>query len=182
MSSHAILTNTGRSKEAAALANATALDIAEIAWGDGDYSPSGGETALVNETGRKAVQSTGVDPGSPNVAFFDVLLTEEEGPFTIREAGLFDVDGDLIAIAKYDPAIPKPVDTVSALLRLMVVFSDLENMVVQIDATNAFVPAERQVNAGTGLTGGGDLSTDRTFSLDLTVLRDMQILNGFLGS
>lgn len=166
MSSYALMTNTGRNKEAAALANATALDIAEIAWGDGDYTPSGDETALVNEQGRKAVQGSGTVDSALNTAFFEILLDETEGPFVIREAGLFDAVGDLIAIARFDPAVNKPVNTVSALIRINVVFLDLENLVLVVESAEAYVPAERRVIAGTGLTGGGALDEDRTLVAD----------------
>ena len=167
MSSFAILTNTGRNKEAASLATGVALNIVSLAWGDGDRIPAGGETSLLNEQGRKQVQAQGLVSGANNTAFFDILLDESEGPFVIREAGLFDADGDLIAIAKYDPVVNKPLNTVSALLRINIVFSDLENLILQVSSTNAFVPAERQINTGVGLLGGGDLSNDRIISADI---------------
>ncbi|WP_170433005.1 phage tail-collar fiber domain-containing protein [Ruegeria arenilitoris] len=166
MAQFAIMTQTGRNKEAAALAGGTALTITEIAWGDGTRLPGGNETALENEQGRKAVQGNGTVNGALNTAFFEILLDVAEGPFTIREAGLFDTDGDLIAVAHYDPPVNKPKDTVSALLRIHVLFSDLQNLVLQVQGTDAYVPTERQIIAGTGLQGGGDLSQDRTLSLD----------------
>ncbi|MCG3266116.1 phage tail protein [Yoonia sp. I 8.24] len=165
MASYAMLTNVGRNKEAAALANGTALAISALAWGDGDRIPGGGETALESETGRKAVTRRGLTDGSPDTAFFEVLLAESEGPYVIREAGLFDDDGDMIAIARYDPAVNKPLDTVSAILRINVLFSDLENLVIQIDNATTYVPGEREITAGDGLTGGGDLSEDRTLAV-----------------
>ncbi|WP_299773127.1 phage tail protein [uncultured Tateyamaria sp.] len=165
MASFAMLTNVGRNKEAAALANATALDIAEIAWGDGKRIPAGGETALENEQGRKPVAGQGITNGAPNAAFFEVLLAESEGPYIIREAGIFDVDGDLIAVAHYDPPVNKPLNTVSAHLRINVVFTDLENLIIKIDDSTAFVPVQRTLTAGTGLVGGGNLTADRTIAL-----------------
>lgn len=182
MSSYAILTTTGRNKEAAAMANGTSLDIATIAWGDGDYAPSGGETELENEVGRKPIQGQGTVGGALNTAFFEILLTEAEGPFVIHEAGLFDDDGDLIAIVKYDPPVNKPKDTVSALLRINVVFSDLENLIIQIDATTAFIPATRRVNTGDGLTGGGSLGSDLNLGIDMTQLAALLLAGGFISN
>ncbi len=147
MASFAMLTNVGRNKEAAALANGTPLEIADIAWGDGKRIPAGGEIALENEQGRKTVQGKGTVTDTLNTAFFEVLLTENEGPFVIREAGLFDVDGDMIAIAHYDPPVNKPLNTVSAHLRIKVVFTDLQNLVIQIDASTAFVSPEQLAQA-----------------------------------
>jgi phage-related tail fiber protein len=166
MSSYAIMTNVGRNKEAAALANGTSLSVTEIAWGDGDRVPGGGETALLNEAGRKQVQGNGLVPETLNTAFFEILLDANEGPFIIREAGLFDVDGDLIALAKYDPPVNKPKDTVTALVRINVVFSDLENLILSVQSTDAYVPVERNLGTGAGLLGGGDLSEDRALTVD----------------
>ena len=166
MAQFAIMTQTGRNKEAAALAGGTALNITEIAWGDGDRLPGGNETTLQNEQGRKAVQGSGTVDGALNTAFFEILLDVEEGPFVIREAGLFDADGDMIAVAHYDPSVNKPKDTVSAVLRIHVLFSDLQNLILQVVSTNAFVPTERTITAGTGLSGGGALSADRSLSVD----------------
>lgn len=174
MASYAMLTNVGRNKEAAALANATALDIAEIAWGDGTRIPAGGETALENEQGRKPVASQGVTAGALNTAFFEILLAENEGPYVIREAGLFDADGDMIAVAYYDPPVNKPLNTVSAHLRINVVFSDLENLIITIDASTAFISASRKITSGSGILGGGDLSVDREFAADFATLAEAE--------
>jgi hypothetical protein len=162
----AILTNTGRNKEAAALAAGQALIITEIAWGDGSRIPAGGETALENEQGRKPVQGSGTVPDTPNTAFFEILLDENEGPFVIQEVGLFDEDGDMIAVAHYDPPVSKPKDHVSALIRTNILFSDLENLILKVQSTDAYVPVERKIMTNEGITGGGDMSEDRTLALD----------------
>lgn len=173
MSSYGIMTNVGRNKEAAALANSTPLSITEIAWGDGERSPGGGETALLNEQGRKAVQGTGLVQGNQNSAYFEVQLTAAEGPFTIREAGLFDADGDMIAIVQYDPPVNKPQGSVAALLRINIVFSDLQNLNLNIQGIDAYAPADRAINAGAGLSGGGDLAADRTISVDFATTAEV---------
>ena len=178
MASTALMTNVGRNKEAAALAAGTALSIAEIAWGDGNRVPSGGEISLLNEQGRKAVQGSGAVNGALNTAFFEILLDTAEGPYVIREAGLFDSDGDMIAICYYDPPVNKPKDTVTALMRIHVVFSDLQNLILQVQSTNAFVPVERLIGAGAGLTGGGDMSANRVLAVDFA--SNAEVLAGVL--
>jgi hypothetical protein len=131
------MTNLGRAKEAAAFANSTTVEITHIAIGDGATVPSGGETALYNQLALKTVSSHGTVAGADNVAYFDCFLTAEEGPYTIREAGLYDVDGDLIAIAHYDPPINKPVpdsgQTIEATVRLEVAFSNIANITISVD-------------------------------------------------
>ncbi|WP_217352005.1 hypothetical protein, partial [Ruegeria sp. HKCCD8929] len=72
----------------------------------------------------------------------------------------------LIAIGYYDPPVNKPKDTVSALIRIHVVFSDLQNLILQVQGTDAYVPVERKVSPGVGMTGGGDMSLDRVLTVD----------------
>ncbi len=133
----ALMTNLGRAKEAAAIANGTALVITHIAIGDGTTVPSGGETSLYHEVARKAVSGHGTVVGASNVAYFDIFLEASEGPYTIREAGLIDQDGDLIAIARYDPPISKPIpssgQTVEGTIRLEVAFSNIANITIVVD-------------------------------------------------
>jgi hypothetical protein len=135
--SFALLTNVGRAKEAAALANATTIEITHIAIGDGATVPSGGETALYNQVALKTISGHGTVVGSDNVAYFDCYLAAGDGPYTIREAGLYDVDGDLIAIAHYDPPFNKPVpssgQTVEGTVRLEVAFSNIATVVIVVD-------------------------------------------------
>jgi len=135
--SFALMTNLGRSKEAAAIANGTAIVITHIAIGDGTTVPSGGETALYHEIARKSISGHGTVTGAANVAYFDIFLEAAEGPYTIREAGLIDQDGDLIAIARYDPPINKPIpssgQTVEGTVRLEVAFSNIANVTIVVD-------------------------------------------------
>jgi hypothetical protein len=135
--SFAVMTTLGRAKEAAALANATTITVTQIAIGDGATVPSGGETALYHEVARKAITGHGTVAGAANVAYFDCYLAAGDGPYTIREAGLYDNVGDLIAIAHYDPPINKPVpasgQTVEGTVRLEVAFSDVANVTIVVD-------------------------------------------------
>ena len=144
--SFALMTNLGRAKEAAAIANGTAVVITHIAIGDGATVPSGGEAALYHEIARKTVSGHGTVTGAANVAYFDIFLTAAEGPYTIREAGLIDQDGDLIAIARYDPPINKPIpssgQTVEGTVRLEVAFSNIANVTIVVDPTFR-VPMQR---------------------------------------
>jgi len=176
MPTYSILTTTGKNMEAAALAAGEPLIITDIAFGDGDYAPTGGETQLMNELDRRPVQASGTVAGAPNTAFFEILLAADDGPYTIREAGLYS-ETSLIAIIKYDPPINKPIpasgQTVEALLRLHVVFSDLENLVLRIEAINAFVSAERKIDTSDGIAGGGDLAEDRTHKLAVQTLAEI---------
>lgn len=97
------------------LANATPLDqleIIQIAVGDGNGStptldPS--QTKLVNEVWRGGV-STPIKGPQENIVIFEGFIPQNLGPFSIREVGIFDPAGDLIAVGttalveKPDPA------------------------------------------------------------------------------
>ena len=164
MSEYTILTNAGRNAEAAALATGTALTIAEIAWGNGDRDPGGGETALLHEQGRQAVQASGVQEGTLNQAFFRTFIDLDRGPFVIREVGLFSSDGTMIALTKLDPPLEKTLNR-TATLDIVFAFSNLVSLVIQLDTVSAFVPEERRIDTGDGLQGGGDLGEDRTIEV-----------------
>lgn len=142
------MTNLGRAKEAAAIANGTAVVVTHIAIGDGVTVPSGGETALYNEIARKAISGHGTVVGASNVAYFDIFLEAAEGPYTIREAGLIDQDGDLIAIARYDPPISKPIpssgQTVEGTIRLEIAFSNIAAITIVVDPS--FKVALQRIN------------------------------------
>ncbi len=135
--SFAILTVTGANKHAEALANDESITITEIAIGDGETVPSGGETELYNEVFRGSIVQQGIVGGSPNTVFADLFLEADDGPFTIWEAGLFDDEGDLIAIAHYDPAIIKTIPSsgqaVEGTIRIEIAFESIENVVIVVD-------------------------------------------------
>lgn len=145
-STFALLTTTGRAKEALALSSGEPLVISAIAIGDGTTVPSGGEKKLYHEIARKTVSGHGLVAGTTNTAYFDIHLAATDGPYTIREAGLYDAVGDLIAIACYDPPINKPTpesgQTVEGDVRLQIAFSNAENVIVQVDASMQ-VPLQR---------------------------------------
>lgn len=162
---YGFLTVAGRAAEASALANGTALEVTQIAWGTGTRAITGGETALENETGRAAINAFGIEPGNASVAFFRRQFAAEDGPYIISEAGLFASDGTMVAIVTYPVPISKPVNF-SLTFDILVAFSDLENLIISVESAEAFVPAERRVLTGAGLSGGGDLGQDRTISLD----------------
>ncbi len=168
MAHKAIMTNVGRNKEAAALANGTALEITHIAWGDGDRVPGGGEVALLNEQGRKEIQASGTLPDNLNGAFFEIELGYNDGPYLIREVGLFDADGDLIALQRCDPLVNKALNTDDIVFQVIVVFSDLQNLILNVRGTGAYVPVERKIIAQNGakIIGDGSLAHDVTIEAD----------------
>jgi phage-related tail fiber protein len=164
---YGMLTVSGRAAVAAALANNTALDVADIAWGAGTRAITGGEVSLQDETGRAPINAQGVDPDNANVGFFRNQFAAEDGPFVIGEAGLFSSDGTMLAIVTYPVPFSKPLNF-ALTFDILVAFDNLENLIINVQSAEAFVPAERAISAGEGLEGGGDLSQDRSIKLNFS--------------
>ncbi|MFM2480150.1 phage tail protein [Celerinatantimonas sp. YJH-8] len=102
----ALLTTIGQAK----LANATALDqpvaITQMALGDGNGetpTPNESQTALLNEQYRATLNSLSVDDDNPSQIIAELVVPENQGGFWIRELGLFDTNGDMLAIANCPP-------------------------------------------------------------------------------
>ena len=106
-----ILTATGKAKLAAATATMTPLSLTHMAVGDGHngayYSPVESQTALRHETWRGAINHLSVDADNPNWIVTELVIPDDVGGFYIREVGLFDDAGALIAIGKF-PESYKP--------------------------------------------------------------------------
>ncbi len=98
----ALLTNIGAAKLANATALGTRLEITHMAVGDGGGTlptPNPAQTQLVNEQRRAAINTLSVDPINTSQIIAEQVIPEAEGGWWIREIGLLDKDGDLIAIA-----------------------------------------------------------------------------------
>lgn len=106
-----ILTATGRNKLAAATATGTPLTLTQMAVGDGDngayYSPTEAQTVLKHEVWRGAINHLAVDANNPNWIVAELVIPDNVGGFYIREVGLFDSTGAMIAVGKF-PESYKP--------------------------------------------------------------------------
>lgn len=108
---YTILTNVGKAKIANATALGTKVNLTHLAVGDSNgsyYNPTQEQTALKHEVWRGAINSIKIDDQNPNWLIVEIVIPADVGGFTVREAGVFDDQGDLIAIGKY-PETYKPV-------------------------------------------------------------------------
>ena len=97
----AIVTDSGTKKMFEALNEEKKVSIAEFAVGDGGgaaYSPTKEMEALKNEVWRGSVKSCYVSEESENLLITESVIPSDVGGFTIREMGIFDTEGTLIAI------------------------------------------------------------------------------------
>ncbi|NDV88805.1 DUF2793 domain-containing protein [Aurantimonas aggregata] len=139
--SYALITTVGAQKIAAALAAETSINLVSIAIGSGATAPSGGETALYSEVARKSISGQGVVAGALNTLYADIYLAAADGPYTITEAGLFDDTGALIAIARVNPAINKPIPSsgqvVEGTLRIQIQVANATAVAITVDPSMA---------------------------------------------
>ena len=136
---YAVLTNVGAAK----LANATALgaqvEITQMAVGDGNGvlpTPNPAQTALGHELRRKPLNSLSIDPNNANQIIAEQVIPEDEGGWWIREIGLFDKDGDMIAVANcaetYKPQLQEGSGRVQV-VRMILIVSSTAAVTLKID-------------------------------------------------
>lgn len=149
-------TTVGDAAIAAARAAFTPLDLAEIAVGDGGGSPitpAVGDVALTNEVWRGDVRLVSIDTSDPSNVSVMAVIPRGTGGFTIREAGIFDSGGTLIAIASVQP-IYKPTSVEggdSALYVYGVIeVTDAADAITQLDA-NAVIASHLYVDGQIGV-------------------------------
>ncbi|CNL80854.1 variable tail fiber protein [Yersinia aldovae] len=98
----ALLTHIGATKLANATALGTRLEITHMAVGDGGGTlptPNPAQTQLVNEQRRATLNALTIDPSNPRQMIAQQIIPETEGGWWIREIGLLNKAGELIAIA-----------------------------------------------------------------------------------
>ncbi len=98
----AILTHLGAAKLANVTALGTQLQITQMAVGDGGGTlpiPNPSQTQLLGEKRRAALNSLSIDAANSSQIIAEQVIPETDGGWWIREIGLLDKDGDLVAIA-----------------------------------------------------------------------------------
>ena len=98
----ALLTNQGAAKLANAAALGTKVNITSMGVGDGGGTlptPDAAQTKLIGEKRRAQLNSLTVDAANSSQIIAEQIIPESEGGFWIREIGLYDADGVLIAVA-----------------------------------------------------------------------------------
>lgn len=133
MAYQVILTTIGEAKLAAGIVNLTHMAIGN--GGGSEYQPTGSETELVNEVYRKPLSSYNV---TGNKVVMQLSIPLADGGFHVREAGIFDEDGDMIYIAniatRYKP-LPTEGSASDLSITLVSSVSNLANLSVTVDGT-----------------------------------------------
>lgn len=133
---YTMLTDIGRASVANAHITGDVVKITHIAVGDGADIPTQSQTSLQNEVWRGEIVNLVASNSDITVLEIHGRVPPEEGGFTIREAGLFDEDGNLFAIAKL-PESYKPVlasgSGVDYLLKLVLQTENADHITIKID-------------------------------------------------
>lgn len=154
---YAILTNQG----AARLANATMLgsklNLTQMAVGDANGvlpTPDPAQTKLINQKRIAPLNLLSVDPNNQSQIIAEQIIPENEGGFWIREIGLYDDEGVLIAVANcpetYKPQLQEGSGRTQT-IRMILVVSNTEAITLKIDpsvvlATRQYVDQQIEVH------------------------------------
>ena len=135
----AILTAVGEAKHANAIAMGLDWMFTEMGLGDAngtDPIPDRLQTRLINEWRRAPINQIRVDPANPSTVITEQIIPPEVGGEWIREIGLYDVDGDLVAVANCAPSY-KPLlaqgSGKTQVVRMNFIVSSSANIVLKID-------------------------------------------------
>lgn len=107
---YTLLTKVGQAKIANAITLNQSVQWTQMAVGDGNgnpTTPNENQTALVREKYRAAINQLTTDPENPNYMVAELIVPTNVGGWTVYEVGIFDADGDMIAVANF-PATYKP--------------------------------------------------------------------------
>ncbi len=126
----AIITTAGAAKIAAASAGGTQLKIGSMAVGDGNGTlptPNPAQTKLVNEKYRAALNGLTVDKALKNHILAEMIIPANVGGFWLREMGLYDEAGTLIAVSNmaesYKPKLEEGSGRTQTLRMILIVSS-----------------------------------------------------------
>jgi hypothetical protein len=136
---YTLLTEIGAAKLASAAALGVPLKITQMAVGDGGGvlpSPSAQQTALIAEKRRANLNMLYIDPQNSSQIIAEQVIPETEGGWWIREVGLFDDTGALIAVGNcpesYKPQLAEGSGRTQT-VRMVLITSSTDNITLKID-------------------------------------------------
>lgn len=135
----AILTNQGAARLANAAALGTRPNLTQMAVGDANGAlptPDPAQTKLINQKRIAPLNLLTVDPANTSQIIAEQIIPENEGGFWIREIGLYDDDGILIAVANcpetYKPQLQEGSGRTQT-IRMILIVSSTSAITLKID-------------------------------------------------
>ncbi len=137
-----VITTAGAAKLAAATApGGRKVNITTMAVGDGGGKlpvPDAGQTGLIHEVWRHTLNKISQDKRNSNYIIAELVIPPEVGGFWMRELGLYDDAGTLIAVANmaesYKPALAEGSGR-SQTCRMVIIVSSVTSVALTIDTT-----------------------------------------------
>lgn len=150
---YAILTNVGAAKQANADALGIPWKITHMGVGDAngtEPTPNASQTSLIAEWRRAPLNQLKVDDNNSSIIVAEQVIPADEGGKWIREVGLYDIDGNLVAVANCPPTFKPLLSQGSGrtqVVRLNLIVSSSSNVELKIDpavvlATREWVTSE----------------------------------------
>lgn len=143
-----LITTAGAAKFAAATAGGTKVTLTHMAVGDGGGVlpvPDVGQTGLIGEKWRAALNKISVDARNKNYVVAELVIPPEVGGFWLREMGLYDATGTLVAVANmaesYKPELAEGSGRAQT-LRMVIIISALEAVDLTVDTTTVMATQE----------------------------------------
>ena len=97
-----IPTALGRAMIADSIATGEDINLTMVAVGDADYTPTDGQTALLNERARVEIADIVRDEQNPAHLKICAILPPDVGGWRIHEVGILAENGNLFAVGKMD--------------------------------------------------------------------------------
>ncbi|ECB6004183.1 hypothetical protein EZX93_13495 [Salmonella enterica subsp. enterica serovar Hvittingfoss] len=137
-----VITTAGAAKLAAAtMPGGKKINLNVMAVGDGGGKlpePDAGQTQLVNEVWRHTLNKISQDNRYSNYIVAELVIPPEVGGFWMRELGLYDDEGTLIAVANmaesYKPKLAEGSGRAQT-CRMVIIVSSVESVALSIDST-----------------------------------------------
>ncbi|WP_096190991.1 phage tail protein [Enterobacter hormaechei] len=137
-----VITKAGAEKLAAAtVPNGKKVNFTAMAVGDGGGTlpvPDPNQTKLVKEVWRHALNKISQDRKNKNYVVAELLIPPETGGFWMRELGLYDDTGTLMAVGNmaesYKPALAEGSGRAQT-VRMVIMVSDIESVELTIDTS-----------------------------------------------
>ncbi|MCN7479890.1 phage tail protein [Escherichia coli] len=137
-----VITTAGAAKLAAAtVPGGKKVNLSAMAVGDGNGKlpvPDAGQTKLVHEAWRHALNKVSVDNKNKNYIVAELVVPPEVGGFWMRELGLYDDAGTLIAVSNmaesYKPELAEGSGRAQT-CRMVIILSNVASVELSIDAS-----------------------------------------------
>lgn len=179
---YTIVTTAGKAKIANATAFGDKVNFTTLKVGDSNgnyYEPTENQMDLVHTVWSGTITNVSVDPNNLNWLIIAVSIPATDGGFMIREVGIFDDTGTMIAIGKY-PETYKPTSetgsTKDLTIKTILEVSNSGSVELKIDP-NVIIATKADFNAlaGTGRTtetvkkNADDITTLGTQMADIAI-------------